>query len=292
MLCALGHMNVLRDKEMIGVDIWLEGGSMTSVMWADHILCTKNYNKDASRVSPLGGAGQPGSLSQPLTAAIHQPLENIQALPEGGEEGVVAQYAERRQRAVAVPGCHLGGASPVLWWLAGILLCNWLPAALFSGCRWRCWLRTGRWRQSGGRASTTAIRAVAGRLCRLCRCVCVAAFVSTGAVMSSLEGAVEVDADSIAGDSWVLISQSENKWGVVTKANSALAYTQAALGLAEKHHVRWEGEVVVVLQWVAAEKLRGLGHAVTAWLPGEKTRGQAKVKWTFWPDHPEYSCFH
>lgn len=86
--------------------------------------------------------------------------------------------------------------------------------------------------------------------------------------MSSLERAVEVDTDSVAGDSWVLVGQRENKRGVVAKANPTLAYAQAALWLAEKHHIWWEWEVVVILQRVAAEELRCLGHTVTTWLPG------------------------
>ena len=85
--------------------------------------------------------------------------------------------------------------------------------------------------------------------------------------MSSLERAVEVDADSIAGDSWVLVGQREDERGVITEANSTLAYTQAALGLAEKHHVWWEREVVVVFQRIATEELRCLGYSVTTWLP-------------------------
>ena len=72
------------------------------------------------KASPLGGAREPSSLSKPLTAAVHQPLENIQAFPKGGEEGVVAHNAQRGQRAVAVPGCHLSSASSLLWGLAGV----------------------------------------------------------------------------------------------------------------------------------------------------------------------------
>ena len=86
--------------------------------------------------------------------------------------------------------------------------------------------------------------------------------------MPSLKRAVEVDADSIAGDSWVFVGKSENKRGVVTEANPALADAKAALRLAEKHHIWWEWEVRVVLQRVAAEELRCLGHTVTARLPG------------------------
>lgn len=51
-------------------------------------------NKKELPVSPLGGAREPSSLGEPLTAAVHQPLENIKALPEGGEEGIVAEYAQ------------------------------------------------------------------------------------------------------------------------------------------------------------------------------------------------------
>ena len=95
-----------------------------------------------------------------------------------------------------------------------------------------------------------------------------ATFVPTGAMMPSLKGAVEVDADSVTSGSRVLVCQRENKGRVIAKANSALAYAQAALWLAEKHHIWWKWEVMVVLQRVAAEELRGLGHTVTTWLPG------------------------
>ena len=86
--------------------------------------------------------------------------------------------------------------------------------------------------------------------------------------MPSLKRTVEIDADSVAGDSGVLVRQREHKRGVVAEADPTLAYAQAALWLAEKDHVWWEREVVVVLQWVAAEELWRLGHTVTTWLPG------------------------
>lgn len=94
-----------------------------------------------------------------------------------------------------------------------------------------------------------------------------ATFVPTGAMMPSLKGAVEVDADSVTSGSRILVCQRENKGRVIAKANPALAYAQAAFWLAEKHHIWWKWEVMVVLQRVAAEELRGLGHTVTTWLP-------------------------
>lgn len=77
--------------------------------------------------------------------------------------------------------------------------------------------------------------------------------------MAALKGAVEVDADAVAGDSGVLVGQSENEGGVVTKADPPLPYAQAALRLAEEHHVWGKRKVLVVLEWIPAEELGGLG---------------------------------
>ena len=92
--------------------------------------------------------------------------------------------------------------------------------------------------------------------------------------MSPLERAVEVDTDAVARDTRVLVSEREDKGGVVAKADAPLADAQAALGLAEEHHVGWQREVGLVLQRVAAQQLWGLRHAVTAGLPegGERDR--------------------
>lgn len=92
--------------------------------------------------------------------------------------------------------------------------------------------------------------------------------VPASAVVAALEGAVEVDADAVAGDSRVLVSQGEHEGGVVAEADPPLPDAQAALRLAEEHHVRGEREVVVVLQRIAAEELGGLSKAVAARLPG------------------------
>lgn len=72
--------------------------------------------------SPLGGAGQPGALCEPLAAAVDQPLEDIETLPEGGEEGVVAEDAQRGQRAVAVPAGCSACVPPLLRGAAGVRL--------------------------------------------------------------------------------------------------------------------------------------------------------------------------
>lgn len=85
--------------------------------------------------------------------------------------------------------------------------------------------------------------------------------------MSALKRSVEVDADSIASDPRVLVRQHEHKRGIVAKADPALAYTQAALWLAEEYHIWREWEVLMVLQGVATKELWGLCHTVTTWLP-------------------------
>lgn len=183
----------------------------------------------------------------------------------------MAEDAQWGQRAVAVPCGHLSSASSVLRGLASILLAARLSAALLSGGGWRCHLSMVRWRQCRGRPTATAaaaIRTVAGRLCTLSRHVRVSAFVPASAVMATLKGAVEVDADAVAGDSWVLVGQGENEGGVVTKADPPLPYAQAALRLAEEHHVWGKRKVLVVLQWIPAEELGGLGQAVAARLSG------------------------
>lgn len=180
----------------------------------------------------------------------------------------MAEDAQWGQCAVAVPCGHLSSASSVLRGLASILLAARLSAALLSGGGWRCSLSMVRWRQCRGRP--TAIRTVAGRLCAFSRHVRVSAFVPAGAVMAALKGAVEVDADAVAGDPWVLVGQSENEGGVVTKADPPLPYAQAALRLAEEHYVWGKRKVVVVLQWIPAEELGGLGQAIAARLPGGK----------------------
>lgn len=89
--------------------------------------------------------------------------------------------------------------------------------------------------------------------------------------MAALKGAVEVDADAVAGDSRVLVGQGENEGGVITEADPPLPYAQAALRLAEEHHVRGQREVLVVLKWIPAEELGGLGQAIAARLSGGKT---------------------
>lgn len=181
----------------------------------------------------------------------------------------MAEDAQRGQRAVAVASGHLSSASSVLRRFASILLAARLSAALLPGGGWRRSLGVGRWGQSRGRpTAAAAIRTIAGRLCALSRRVRVSAFVPASAVVAALEGAVEVDADAVAGDSRVLVSQGEHEGGVVAEADPPLPDAQAALRLAEEHHVWGEREVVVVLQRVAAEELGGLSKAIAARLPG------------------------
>lgn len=69
----------------------------------------------------------------------------------------------------------------------------------------------------------------------------------TWAVVASLEGAVKVEADAVACDAWVLISEREDEGWVVAQADAALSHTQAPLRLAEKHHIWGQREVRVVL---------------------------------------------
>lgn len=96
--------------------------------------------------------------------------------------------------------------------------------------------------------------------------------------MAALEGTVEVDADAVAGDSRVLVGQSENEGGVVTEADPPLPYAQAALRLAEEHHVWGKRKVVVVLKRIAAEELGGLRQAIAARLSGGKTDTTAHLR--------------
>lgn len=56
---------------------------------------------------------------------------------------------------------------------------------------------------------------------------------------SLLEGAVEVDTDSIANDTRILVCECEDKRSVITEAHAFLPHTQASFWLAEEHNVRW-----------------------------------------------------
>lgn len=94
--------------------------------------------------------------------------------------------------------------------------------------------------------------------------------------MPALKRSIEVDTDSVAGGSRILVGQRENKGGVITQADPPLADAQAALWLAEEHHIRREREVVVILQGVTSEKLWSLGHTVTTWLPEEQMDKHAR----------------
>jgi len=175
----------------------------------------------------------------------------------------VADGAQRGERAVAVPGRHLGGAPLALRGLAGVRLGARSSALLPGQAGGSRRVGVVRRRERGGGASPAAVGPVAGRLRGR-----VAAFVGAGAVVPPLEGAVEVDADPVAGDPRVLVREREDEGGVVAEADPPLACAQAALGLAEEHHVGRQREVAVVLQRVAAEELRRLGHVVAARLPG------------------------
>ena len=62
-----------------------------------------------------------------------------------------------------------------------------------------------------------------------------------------LEGAVEVDADAISGDTSVLVREGEDKRGVIPQGHAPLPHAQAALRLAEEHDIRGQGKLRVVL---------------------------------------------
>lgn len=201
-----------------------------------------------------------------MAAAVHHSLEDVQALPKGGEKGVVADHAQRGQRAVAVPIDHFGSAAFVPRGPASI----WLTTGRSRLRAWRrcgCCVGTGRCRQRGGSgAATAAIGTLAGRFRCLCRRSTATRLVT--AVPPTLEGAVEVDADTIACDARVFVSECEDEGGVVSQADSALPDALASLRLTEEDHVRGQREVRVVLQRVAAKELGGLGPGISAGLPG------------------------
>lgn len=63
------------------------------------------------QTAPLDASRDAQFLAQQsLATAVHQALEGVQTLPEGGEEGVVAEHAEGRQSAVAGTAACLGPA--------------------------------------------------------------------------------------------------------------------------------------------------------------------------------------
>lgn len=86
-------------------------------------------------------------------------------------------------------------------------------------------------------------------------------------MVALLKRAVKVETDSIAGDARVFVSESEDERGVIPETDPPLTDAQTALRLAEEDHIRWQGEVIVVLQRIAPQQLRCLCHAVIAGLP-------------------------
>lgn len=66
-------------------------------------------------------------------------------------------------------------------------------------------------------------------------------------MVASLEAAVKVEADAIARDTRVFISECEDEGGVVAQADTSLPHTQAAFRLAEKYHIWGQREVRMVL---------------------------------------------
>lgn len=94
-------------------------------------------------------------------------------------------------------------------------------------------------------------------------------------MVTALKRAVEVETDAITSHARVLIGQREDEGSVVPQADAVLPDAQAALGLAEKHHVRWKGKVGMVFQGVASQELWRLSHTVATGLPES---GQQKKK--------------
>lgn len=103
---------------------------------------------------------------------------------------------------------------------------------------------------------------------------------------SLLEGAVEVDADSIASDPRVLVCEGEHEGSVIAEAHALLPHTQASFWLAEEHDVGRERKVCVVFQRVTPQQLRSLSNTVAAWVPTKKKTKKPHTQMTnnkyFW----------
>lgn len=207
---------------------------------------------------PLDASWDAQLLAQKsLAAAVHEPLEGVEAFSEGGEKRVVAEHTQGSQCAVAGPATAFGPALG-LWRLGHI----------------RGGAGTGRLQ------GWAALRGLRGRL--FCSPSSTCPFLPTGPCPAFtlffrhplLEGAVEVDTNAVTRDSSVLIREGEDERGVIPQAHAPLSHAQAALRLAEENDVRGQGELSVILQWVAPQQLWRLGHTVTARVPED--RGQTK----------------
>jgi hypothetical protein len=82
-----------------------------------------------------------------------------------------------------------------------------------------------------------------------------------------LDGPVEVDANPVPGLSRVLVGEGEDEGGSLAEGRPSGSHRRAPLRLAEVHHVEGHGEILVVLDGVAAEELGGLDGGTGA-LPG------------------------
>lgn len=95
---------------------------------------------------------------------------------------------------------------------------------------------------------------------------------------SLLEGAVEVDADSIASDPRVLVCEGEHEGSVIAEAHALLPHAQASFRLAEEHNIGREGKVCVVFQRVTPQQLRSLSNTVAAWVPTKEANKKPQVR--------------
>lgn len=176
---------------------------------------------------PLHSTRNPQLLAQQsFTTAVHKSLEGVQTFTEGGKEGVVTKDAQRSQGAV--PRAMAAFGQPLAaWWSTHIWgrLCTWnlqrrttlwtLGAHILLGCR-----HIPRFGDFLSLPSSVSSRAFSLLL-----------------RYSLLEGAVEVDTDSIANDSCILVCEGEDERSVITEAHAFLPHTQASFWLAKEHNV-------------------------------------------------------
>ena len=79
-----------------------------------------------------------------------------------------------------------------------------------------------------------------------------------------LKRPIKVNADAVSRPTRVLLGQSKNERGGVAERQPLLADADAALRLAEEHHVGWKRKVAVIIQRVAAQEFRRLHDRVVA----------------------------
>lgn len=185
---------------------------------------------------PLHPTRNPQLLAQQsLTTAVHKSLEGVQTFTKGGKEGIMTKDAQRSQSAVPGAMAAFGQTFSARW---PVHIWGWL-------CTWSLQRRT-------------ALRTLGAHFLLGCRCIPrFGGFLSFPSSMppcafslllgySLLEGAVEVDTDSIANDTCILVREREDKGSVVTEAHTFLPHTQAPFWLAEEHNIRGQREVHMV----------------------------------------------